>query len=77
MRLSKMEKRKRTKTALLHILQVYDNNHQQVGNGWIVWHEGRTYRPILCDFDGLPLEEGWFNLLTTESHLIVVNRSIH
>lgn len=68
--------RKKGKTGLLTTLVVY-KNQVQIGTGWVVWHEGKNHRPNLMTNEGAPLDEGWFDLVAIEQHLVVINRSIH
>lgn len=73
-----MNKKERlNRTGLVYIQQVYNSDHQQIGNGWMLWYEGHTYSPVISDFDGLPITEGWYNLLHTDTYLVVITKEIH
>ena len=74
----KRENYRETKTGVLQKILVYtQGGGALIGNGWVVHHEGKTYKPVLISLDGKSLPDEWYSLLVTgESFLVVVNDTI-
>ena len=66
---------KKSKSGLITLVAVIDNNGVTIGQGHIM--ENNFFKITLMDNEGNELPIGNYNLAFTEPRLIVINRSIH
>lgn len=55
---------------------VFNKDNSQVGSGYSIDYDGRLSSPALVGNDGNKLPEDWYNLLPTDSKLVIVNETI-
>jgi hypothetical protein len=67
-----------TKTGVMQKLLVYEHGGGALlGSGWVIHHNGKSFRPTLIAFDGTELPIGWYNIkILDETYLIVVNNTV-
>jgi hypothetical protein len=64
-------------TGVIQGLLVYEKD-ELIGRGWIIYDEKWKVDPLLVDLTGKCLPTGFYTLVVSnESFLIVVNRSVH
>jgi outer membrane protein assembly factor BamB len=69
------KERKKSNSGIMTKLLVYEGE-ALVGNGWVIFHNGRNSAPTLISLNGKPLEVGWYNLVAIEQQLVVINKTV-